>query len=90
MSDTKLLLWGLEDAPVQFRRLLPFTCESEWLAFVCAGSSLEVVEVLIARWRISGRTVLRYEVEDGGIILVGPQATDTKYAERCPAAPRLT
>jgi hypothetical protein len=79
VSDTKLLLWDFEDAPLQFRRLLPFSCMNGWVAVVCAGSSLEIVEVLVARWRISGHTVLRYEGEDGGIVLVGPHTPDNKH-----------
>ncbi len=79
MSDTKLLLWCFEEAPVQLRLVLPMTCAHAWLAFVCPGSSLEVVEVLIARWRISGQTVLRYEVSDGGIILVGSPAANDRH-----------
>lgn len=71
MSETKLLFWGFEDAPIQFRQCLPFTSVTGWLAFVCAGGSLELIEVLIARWRLCGQTVRRYETEDGGIILVG-------------------
>ena len=90
MSETKLLLWGFEDAPLQFRRCLPFTYMNGWLAFVCAGSSLEIVEALIARWRLSGQTVMRYEIEDGGIILVGPHDASNKHGELYPAGPEHT
>ena len=77
MSDTKLLLWGFDKAPTHFRHLFPFSSNNGWLAFICAGSSVEVVEVLIARWRLSGQTVQRYDVEDGGIVLVGSNAPDS-------------
>lgn len=70
MPDTKLLLWGFEEAPIQFRHLLPSACMNGWVVYVCAGSSLEVVEVLVARWRLLGQTVMRYETEGGGILVV--------------------
>lgn len=78
MVDVTLLLWDFKDAPPQFRRLLPCTCVSGWVAFVCAGSSAEIVEVLVARWRRTGRTVLRYDIEQVGIVLAGPHAADQR------------
>lgn len=74
MADVTLLLWDLKDTPPQFRRLLPHAYTSGWVAFVCAGSSMEIVEVLVARLRGVGRTVVCYEVEAGGMLLAGPHA----------------
>jgi hypothetical protein len=72
MADTRLLLWDFEEAPVHLRCLLPFTsCMNAWVAFVCEGSSLEVVEVLIARWKIAGQTILRFDVENVGLVIGG-------------------
>jgi hypothetical protein len=80
VTDVKLLLWDFEDAPDQFRRPLPFACTNGWVAYVCAESSTEVVEVLVARWRLSGHTVLRYEVKGGGILLTGSSPVEDKRA----------
>jgi len=70
MPQPILQLWEFVDAPDTLRTLAAAADPNGWLAFIdpCAQ---DIVEFLIDRGSAGCLPVLRYETENGGIVLAG-------------------
>jgi hypothetical protein len=75
MTDADLLLWDCEDAPSSLRRLVPTEYSNGWLAYIPPGSALELIEFLFSFSNSHQGAILRFESEDGGIVLLGARAS---------------
>jgi hypothetical protein len=88
MSDTELYLWECKDAPANLRLFVPKENSNGWLAFVPRGSTSELIGSMVMLCGSPGGAVLRFESEDGGIVLVGTHApispTKNRLAEKGP------
>ncbi|MGJ5813856.1 hypothetical protein [Paludibaculum fermentans] len=73
MPDTDLQLWDFADAPDALRELIPTPYAGGTVVIVLPGGAAEIVDYLMARWTLLGLAVVRYEREDGSIVLAGPE-----------------
>ena len=69
-------MWDFEQAPDNLRRLVPMAYAGGWVAFVYPGGAAEIVESLMMRCKAYGFSVVRYDIENGGVVLAGPHPRD--------------
>ncbi|HEU0119620.1 MAG TPA: hypothetical protein VFQ91_03780 [Bryobacteraceae bacterium] len=71
MTDPTLIFWDLDVVPAEYQCHVLSTGQLGWLAVVSDDAANDIVEILIARWRLSGNRVVRHNMEDGRVVLVG-------------------
>ena len=71
MMEILIELWKFVDAPDNLRSLFPLAYTDGWLALIHAGGGEEMAQALIDRWSISGYSLARRQLENGGIVLAG-------------------
>jgi hypothetical protein len=69
MTDADLFLWDCKAAPAKPRHHVPPQYANGWLAYIPRGSAFELIEHLFSLCDSHDGAILRFESEDGGIVL---------------------
>ena len=71
VPDTILQMWDFEEAPDNLRRLVPLAYAGGWVALISYESANELADSLMRRCKDSGLSLIRYDLDNAGILLAG-------------------
>ena len=64
-------MWDFDGAPDNLRRLVPLAYAGGWVALISHESATEIADSLMRRWKDSGLSFIRYDLDNAGILLAG-------------------
>jgi hypothetical protein len=71
-SQVLIQIWEFADAPEALRTQIPLVYADGWLAFIRPGTGGELEQFLVDRWNAFGFSLVRHQMDDGGVLLAGP------------------